>query len=108
MSNLSIYKYFKGENTNPFDKTRQNTQHMFWFYESCFERDFLSGDFSSETWIPGGVSDRPEWEKVLAGKPVDKEELFKLWLFYLLMDRLVDKYESEPNTFLRLYYDTEL
>jgi hypothetical protein len=36
---------------------------------------------------------------------VNKEELFKLWLFHLLMEYLPDKHEfSEPNRFLNLYF----
>lgn len=108
-ADYSMLKYYKGEANNPFDHEKQNTQSMFWFYESVFESNYLEGIFTGENWIPPGAADFKEWETVLNTKPIDKEELFKLWLFFLLMDRLPDKYGTPGNDeFLRLYWDTKL
>lgn len=104
-----MYKYFKGEQQNPFDHEKQNARHMFWFYESIFERDFLQGNFTDENWIPPDAADHKEWVIVLKDKPVDKEELFKLWLYHELMVRLPYKYEStDTNEFLALYRENSL
>ena len=103
-----MFKYFKGEAANPFDSEKQNTEHQFWGYEQLFETDFNEGNFSVLKWIPPNAEDSKEWQKVLSAKPVDKEELFKLWLFNLLMVHLPEKYQSDKNKFLRLYYDTEV
>ena len=108
MEKYSLYKYFKGEKENPFKSIKQNTQHQFWGYEQLFEDKFNAGDFSTETWIPPNTPDVKEWGKFLADKPVDKEELFKLWMYNLLMVHLPEKYQEPGDSFLRLYYDTEL
>lgn len=103
-----MYKYFKGEAANPFDGEKQNTENQFWGYEQLFEDKFNEGDFSTLKWIPPNTPDSKEWQKVLSAKPIEKDELFKLWLFNLLMVHLPEKYQSPGDTFLRLYYDTKL
>lgn len=103
-----MYKYFKDEDKNPFDHDRQNAESNFWDYESQFEEKFNAGNFNAETWIPPFAEDTKEWEEVLSGKPVDKEELFKLWLFNLLMVHLPEKYQEPGNSFLKLYYEKEV
>lgn len=101
----SAFLYFKGENENPFDWETQNTAHNFWDYESMFEEKFNNGNFSQEAWIPSNHFDKNEWISVLNQEPIDKEELFKLWLFFLLMVHLPDKYETSDTTkFLNLYW----
>lgn len=101
-----MFKYYKGEQENPFDWEMQNAAMMFWSYERMFEDTFNKGDFSYSLWKSDfSKSDISEVKKLLANKPVDKEELFKLWLFHLLMEYLPDKHEfSEPNRFLDLYF----
>ena len=106
-SNFDMYKYFKGENENPFDSEKQNSQFMFWGYESAFEESFEKGDFNPDSWIPPYASDIKEWKAVLLQKPVDKEELFKLWSYNILMNVLPDKYMSEPDQFLKMYNEAK-
>lgn len=101
-----MYKYFQGEKGNPYNSVEQNSQHQFWGYEQLFEDKFNAGDFSFDTWIPPNAPDAKEWEKVLSVKPVNKEDLFKLWLFNLIMVHLTEKYQSPDDSFLRLYHDT--
>jgi hypothetical protein len=36
MSDYSNYLYYKGEKENPFDKTRNNTAKMAWWYEKVY------------------------------------------------------------------------
>ncbi len=105
--NFSMFKYYKGEAENPFSWEDQNAAFNFWDYERIFEESFNRGDFSRDLWANPYDPDFKEWEKVLSQKPVDKEELFKLWLFRLLFDHLPDKYQSEQDHFNRLYFDTE-
>lgn len=105
---FSMYKYFKGEKENPFDNVTQNAAHMFWFYEQLFEDKFSKGDFSEDAWIIPDHDNPNEWKEVLSSKSVNKEDLFKLWLFHLLMVRLPDRYLSEHDEFLHLYYDTNV
>lgn len=102
-----MFKYFKGEKENPYDNEKKNAQHQFWGYENTFENQFNKGDYSLEFWVADSAPDFNEWKAVLSKKPADKEEIFKLWLYRLLMDHLPDKYQSEGNFFLRLYYDSE-
>lgn len=105
---LSMFKFFKGEAENPYDNEKQNTQHQFWGYEQLFEEKFNEGDFSALKWIPPYAEDSKQWQKVLSAKPVEKDELFNLWLFNLLMVHLPEKYQSAGDGFLRMYYDTKL
>lgn len=100
-----MFKYFKGEEINPFDNEKQNSQYQFWGYEQLFEYKFKAGNFSFDMWVPPNTPDVKEWEKALSGKPVNKDELFKIWLFNLVMVHLPEKYQSPGNSFLRLYYD---
>jgi hypothetical protein len=106
MEKYNIYKYFKGEKTDPFDIENQNIQHRFWDYEFMFEEKFNKGNFSHEVWITSNYFDKTEWIEVLNHNPVNKEELFKLWLFHILNVHLPDKAESESDSVLnRLYWD---
>lgn len=108
-SDFSMFKFFRGEKKNPFDHDRQNAASNYWNYESIFEEKFNAGDFSAAAWIPPNPADLKEWDKVLASNPIDKAELFKLWLFYLLMDRLPDKYQPlNKDEFLCMYYGSEI
>lgn len=102
-SNFDMYKYFKGEKENPFEIEKQNTQFVFWGYEKIFDEKFSAGNFDVEQWIPPYASDIKEWKAVLSQKRVDKEELFKLWLYNLLMNVLPDKYMAESDHFLKMY-----
>ena len=103
-----MFKYFRGEAKNPFNHDRQNAESNFWDYESMFEEKFNAGDFTAESWIPPNAEDQKEWEAVLSGKPVDKEELFKLWIFNLVMDRLPEKYQTESDNFILLYFNARV
>ena len=102
-----MFRYYKFEAENPFNNEKQNAQFQYWSYEQLFEDKFNAGNFSAEVWIPPNVSDEKEWESVLSGNPINKEELFKLWLFHLLMERLPEKYQTDKNHFIRLYWDSE-
>lgn len=104
---FDIYKFYKGEEANPFSYDKQNEAHSFWEYERMFDEQFNEGEFSLESWTIGlDKTATKEWEEVLSQNPVDKEALFKLWLFELLSTHLPDKYESEPDHFIKLYWAT--
>lgn len=104
------YLYFNGEKENPFNPIDQNPQFMFWSYEESFDALFGRGDFDMETWehIAPDKGDKAELQQVLETKPVDKEELFKLFMFHILMVHLPDKAE-EPTSdkFLKLYHESK-
>jgi len=106
-TDYQIFKYFKGGKNNPFDKENQNTQYQFWFYESLFFEKFKKNDFSLESWTVPYTEDIEEWKEVLSKKPVNRDELFKLWLNNLLLVHLPDKYQTTADWFLRLYFDSE-
>lgn len=103
-----MFKCYKGEKNNPFDHASQNTQHMFWFYESIFEKDFLINttsewfDFFSIYGLDNDFSyilskedkERPSLKK--------KKLVFDLWLTYLFTQKLYAEYGGE-NTFEKLY-----
>jgi hypothetical protein len=108
---LPVAFSLSGEQENPFDGTKQkkNAAMMFWDYERMFEDMFNANNFSFEVWRKGTMSDatKSELKRLLAVKPVNKEELFKLWMFHILMEYLPDKHEfSEPDRFNNLYWKT--
>ncbi len=94
-----IYKYFKGEKSNPFDAKTQNTTHAFWDYEEKFERKYTAGDFTKDLWNTA-TSTEAELEEAL--NPPKKDKLFRLWLEGLI-DSLADKYQASPEDILRSY-----
>lgn len=107
IKDYTIYKFYKGEDINPFDADKQSVEHSFWEYERMFDELFNEGDFSIKSWTIGlDMTATKEWEEVLSQKPVNKEELFKLWLYELLAIHLPDKYESKPDHFIKLYWAT--
>jgi hypothetical protein len=103
-----IYKFFNSEASNPYDHEKQNAAHMFWEYERSFEELFTSPDFLSAGWhrAEGSGPGALEWKRIIAKKPIDKAEFFKLWLFELLTVHLVDKYMSSDSHFIHLYWAT--
>jgi hypothetical protein len=108
MENYSMFRYFKGEEENPYDQVQQNAQYMFWGYETTFEHHFTGSDFSMDSWANPYDENINEWKDVLRKNPVNKADLFKLWLLKLLMDHLPDKYLSNGKMdFLNLYYLSE-
>jgi hypothetical protein len=106
-----MYRYFKGEKENPFDKEKQNNEYMFWFYESTFERDY-SGLDSSE-WFDFfnnyGMGDA--FMKILSeadyDKPTneEKKQIFDLWLKYLFSEKLYAEYGGD-NWYKEAYFAT--
>lgn len=103
-----MFRFYKGEENNPFDSIKQNAAFQFWGYEQMFESKFNENDFSAKAWIPANATDYKEWGKILAYIPIDKEELFKIWLFNIIMVHLPEKYQSNDDHFLRLYWDTKI
>ena len=102
-----MFKYYKEEEENPFDNEEENAPFMFWGYESMFEFRFKEGNFELDYWVVPYASDINEWKDVFSKKPIDQEEIFKLWLFRLLMEHLPDKYQSDTDRFVDLYYQSK-
>lgn len=83
-----MYKFYRGEKTNPFSAGTKG--HMFWFYESIFERDYNHCD--NADWY-SLFSTFKKGDSFLAlvkdeNKKVEKAQLFKFWLGYLFGDKL--------------------
>lgn len=100
------YLYYNGEKSNPYDAATQPDQSMFWNYEAGFNTQFERGNFDLDEWehiAPDDASVK-ELKSVLAAEPVDKEALFKLYMFHILMEHLPDKAEEAPSDrFLKVY-----
>lgn len=93
----SMYKFFKGESTNPFDVEKQNTQYMFWGYEKHFNAMFA--EYESSDWYAffGGADsgNGKEFMKLLSDNDYErpsvskKGDVFQLWLNnYLFVEKL--------------------
>jgi hypothetical protein len=108
-----MFRFYRGEEINPFDKEKQNAQHQFWFYESVFEREFLKND-SSDWYSFFSMHDlqkdflqilsESDYERPTQGK---KKQVFELWLTYLFKYKLYPEYGGE-NKDEKVYYSFEL
>lgn len=109
MTDYSMYKYFKGEKENPFDKISQNTQYMFWFYESVFENDFSKRESSEWFDFFDNYGMGEEFMKILSEsdyiRPTveKKKQIFELWLEYLFSNKLYGEYGGN-NRYKDAYY----
>ena len=93
MKDYSMYRFFKGENENPFNKEKQEKAHFFWFYESIFESNFAENENSDwyNFFSMYGLQER--FMKLLMAndynRPSDKKGVFELWKEYLFKEKLV-------------------
>ena len=101
MKDYSMYRYFKGEEENPFEaKVGLQNSMMFWFYESCFEKEFEHKESSDWYAFFGGTHDSKTSNKFMKllseedyERPSEKKKaaIFELWLYdYLFPDKLCD------------------
>lgn len=104
-SDLSVFSYFKGEQSNPFNKVTHKYPYMFWRYESIFESKYLAGYFSSKNFKPSGNQQRDnEWLTLLNSTKLDKEEIHKLWCFELLFEYLPLKGDLTGSQYSDMYF----
>jgi hypothetical protein len=84
MKDYNMYKYYAGEENNPFDNEQQNTAFQFWCYEQIFEHKFNTGnEFNKE----------------------NKRGCFEKWLKELFA-RLSDKYEClDSGEYFNILYE---
>jgi hypothetical protein len=106
MAGEKLYQFYDFETESPFVNDETGAE-MFWSYERIFERKYSYGKFNPDNWV-GYIdkTDHSELYELLTKEPVDKEELFKMFLYNLLMIYLPGKY-GEGHThdhFLKLYY----
>lgn len=96
-----MFKFFKGEKQNPFNKNKQPKEHMYWFYESIFERDFSTRDSVEWHSFFDDYGMGKAFMNILSdedySKPKDnkKKQIFALWLEYLFSYKLYGEYGSE-------------
>jgi hypothetical protein len=111
MKDYSIYRFFKGESENPFDKEKQNTEYMFWFYESVFEKDFSERD--SADWFDffNGYGLGNAFMEIISDTDYNhptnkkKKQIFELWLKYLFSEKLYSEYGGD-NWYKDAYFAT--
>jgi hypothetical protein len=109
-ADFSMFRYFKGENENPFSWEKQNAAHMYWFYESIFQGDF--DRWESSDWYsffgPAELGER--FMKLLTDKDYErpteeiKKPIFEIWLDYLFTEKLYPEYGGKVNYYKELYY----
>lgn len=107
MKDYSMFRYFKGENDNPFDQESQNNEHMFWFYESHFEN--LFNRENNDHWRNGFAdSVNRKFRSVIAEVESKgshsklKTLIFDTWLNdYLFIDKLTSWHKDQYNLLWR-------
>ena len=110
MKDYSMYRYYKGETENPFDNEKQNTQFMFWFYESVFET--LFNRESNGYWRNhSNECARQKFCNALAEKgndrPTESEKaaVFDVWLNdCFFVDKLYPEWGAKENWHKEQYY----
>ncbi len=106
---LNMYKYFKGEKENPFDKETQNTAYNFWWYESIFEGLFAEKESSDWFAFFSDYGIGKEFMQILSEHDYQrpgldkKKQVFELWLEYLFEYKLYAEYGG-PNWYKEQYY----
>jgi hypothetical protein len=107
----SMFRFYKGEQENPFDQVKENAAHMFWFYESIFNSDFLKNE-SSDWYSFFSMHDtgdkfmaQLEDEDYIRPSENKKKQIFELWLEYLFTFKLYPEYGGE-NTYKAKYFST--
>jgi len=103
MKDYSMYRYFKGEDENPFEVVNGSQKHAiaekFWYYECVFERDFIKNESSEWFAFFGGEQSQTaqNFMKLLSEedyeRPTEKKKaaILELWLNeYLFPDKLND------------------
>ena len=131
--NYGMYRYFKGEKENPFEKLLNRAEvdksHLpppecmieeynipdneveklrnsryFWCYEQMFDEEFEANGFSFEYWKERLIVGNSTEELKATFTQPDKQKLFKLWLFQLL-NHVSDKYEIPFETVNNKYWN---
>lgn len=103
-NDYSMYNYYKGEEENPFDAEKQNSEFMFWGYELHFDKLYNNGNYKKDTFKHIAVGQETEVRNVLKSHPADKERLFKSWLYHLLWDQLPSKWGLSFESLRKAYF----
>jgi len=105
MEDYNVYRFFKGEKENPFNKEYQEKAHFFWFYESIFESNFIENESSDWHDFFSMYGLEKQYLQLLKKsdykKPSDKKVVFELWKEYLFKEKLVGM-DEEYNTTIAL------
>lgn len=92
----SVYKFYKGEEINPFHgrvySAKNEAKSVFWNYEEWFENRWNKNDAASwREWFEGHNKCQ-EFMKLLRptdyDRPTDKAGVFQLFMDILLSDRI--------------------
>ena len=101
---MKPYKYYNGEKENPHDGYKATNKYNFWSIEAKFEEGWKAGVFDAKSPL---VMEGADWKAALTRDKPDKEELFKLWIQTALTDTLPDKYQTEHDHYLKLYFSDD-
>ena len=108
-ADYSMYRYFNGEQNNPFNQENQNTAFLFWFYESVFENEFRKNEISSWCKFFEAYGLGFEFMQIISEDDYDrpneskKSQIFDLWLIYLFRDKLFGEYGG-VNWYKEMYF----
>jgi hypothetical protein len=113
MENYSMYRFFKGEKSNPFDNKTESDRAKFWNCESTFEKDFKTKntsdwyaffkDHGMQTFFIDLLTENDH--ENLTDKT--KKPVFEIWLIYLFQFKLYPEYGGE-NKEKKIYYSIDL
>lgn len=107
---FSVFKFFKGERKNPFNKTKEPTAFFFWFYEATFNQQFMQWEPYQWHDFFSGCGLEKEFVKIISEddipriRLVKKKTLFDLWLEYLFTFKLCPEFGGKENKFKEDYF----
>jgi hypothetical protein len=113
MENYSMYRFYKGEKTNPFENEYDTSSALFWDAEYTFDSSYFKKKTSDlySFFKDHDMSDR--FMKLLSEDDHDylteksKKPVFELWLEYLFKYKYYGEYGGE-NKLKKIYYSTDL
>jgi hypothetical protein len=113
MENYSMYRFYKGEENNPFDNKNDSLRARFWNAEKTFETSFfkweahkLNSFFKDHDMGKDFIELISEDDREFITDKT-KKPLFELWLKYLFKFKYYAEYGGE-NTQEKTYFSTDI
>ena len=113
MENYRIYRFFKGENQNPFDEENSGASAILWQAESVFDSSYFNRECSDLYKFFDEHDMGSDFMRLLSEDehdyllPKSKKPVFELWLEYLFKYKYYGEYGGE-NKLKKIYYSADL
>ena len=113
MQDYSIYRFYKGEESNPFDTENEGASAILWNAENIFNSSFFKRETSDLFSFFKDHEMGGRFMKLLSEDDHDylteksKKPVFELWLEYLFKYKYYAEYGGE-NKLKKIYFSTNI